>query len=277
MAIRAQWNDDEDEALRRLPWRARVVYLQGIRRYMDYQTGWSGKTRILSYQFFFELLECADHTTAPDPKVSKDGLRAIFTMLERVGLVEWPRGSSQQRGVVFRCLLADTDQSVQKQDAPKTHPRRTQQDAPVEASVNADSGEQDAPKTHPCCTREDAPPPESGIREEDRAPQAEPDAVAPKAKSSRGSRLSISELPDDWRAFVASERPDLDPHFCWQKFHDYWVAVPGQKGVKLDWFATWRNFVRSEYAKKVNGSHDAGTAPANPSLARKTNLTELLA
>lgn len=28
------------------------------------------------------------------------------------------------------------------------------------------------------------------------------------------------------------------------KFRDYWVAQPGQKGVRNDWQATWRNWVR---------------------------------
>jgi hypothetical protein len=28
------------------------------------------------------------------------------------------------------------------------------------------------------------------------------------------------------------------------EFRDYWAAVPGQKGVKLDWPATWRNRIR---------------------------------
>lgn len=30
----------------------------------------------------------------------------------------------------------------------------------------------------------------------------------------------------------------------WAEFVDYWVGVPGQRGVKLDWLATWRNDVR---------------------------------
>ena len=29
------------------------------------------------------------------------------------------------------------------------------------------------------------------------------------------------------------------------KFHDYWKAQPGQRGVKLDWDATWRNWIRN--------------------------------
>lgn len=28
------------------------------------------------------------------------------------------------------------------------------------------------------------------------------------------------------------------------KFRDYWAAQPGQKGVKADWPATWRNWCR---------------------------------
>lgn len=29
-----------------------------------------------------------------------------------------------------------------------------------------------------------------------------------------------------------------------ERFRDYWAAQPGQKGVKTDWPATWRNWVR---------------------------------
>jgi hypothetical protein len=29
-----------------------------------------------------------------------------------------------------------------------------------------------------------------------------------------------------------------------EKFRDYWAAQPGQKGVKTDWTATWRNWLR---------------------------------
>lgn len=29
-----------------------------------------------------------------------------------------------------------------------------------------------------------------------------------------------------------------------ETFKDYWIGVPGQKGIKLDWPATWRNWIR---------------------------------
>lgn len=61
----------------------------------------------------------------------------------------------------------------------------------------------------------------------------------------KGSRLSITELPDDWKAFAEQEEPDLDPIRLFDDFHDYWTGLSGAKAIKKDWAATWRNFVRS--------------------------------
>lgn len=61
----------------------------------------------------------------------------------------------------------------------------------------------------------------------------------------KGSRLSITELPDDWKAFAEQEEPDLDPQRLFENFHDYWNGLSGAKAIKKDWTATWRNFVRS--------------------------------
>lgn len=69
--------------------------------------------------------------------------------------------------------------------------------------------------------------------------------------SSKGSRL-----PNDWIApqvfidFCNSERPELDANFVAEQFKDYWIAQAGSKGVKADWFATWRNWVRRQEAQK---------------------------
>ena len=65
-----------------------------------------------------------------------------------------------------------------------------------------------------------------------------------KLTTKKGSRLTIEVLPDDWRKYCEEHAPDLDPEKAFEDFHDYWVGVPGAKGVKLDWFATWRNFLR---------------------------------
>ena len=72
-------------------------------------------------------------------------------------------------------------------------------------------------------------------------------------ENKRGSRLSKDFIfPSDWLVFCKQERPDLQPVQTFEKFKDYWIAQAGQKGVKLDWFATWRNWVRNTNAPKAN-------------------------
>ena len=69
----------------------------------------------------------------------------------------------------------------------------------------------------------------------------------------RGSRLSQDFcLPNEWNSWARNERPELNVLQTFDKFKDYWIAQAGQKGVKLDWFATWRNWVRNTNAPKVN-------------------------
>ena len=74
-----------------------------------------------------------------------------------------------------------------------------------------------------------------------------------KEKSKKGSRLSqdwfLSKAMGDW---ATQERPDLDVRQVADQFKDYWVAQAGQKGVKLDWDATWRNWIRNTKAVKPN-------------------------
>ena len=72
-------------------------------------------------------------------------------------------------------------------------------------------------------------------------------------KKQRGSRLPADfEMPDDWISFCQTERPDLHPHKIFDGFKDYWVAAP--KGTKLDWTATWRNWVRNQKTEKSQES-----------------------
>ena len=75
----------------------------------------------------------------------------------------------------------------------------------------------------------------------------------PKVESTRGSRLSPDFcLTEEWKDFCQQDRPDLNPSKVFDSFKDYWIAKAGQQGVKLDWFATWRNWVRSQNQAPVN-------------------------
>jgi len=72
-------------------------------------------------------------------------------------------------------------------------------------------------------------------------------------KNKRGSRLALDfSFTKEWEQFCQQTRPELNPVKTFDQFKDYWIAQAGQKGVKLDWFATWRNWVRSTHAPKQN-------------------------
>ncbi len=60
----------------------------------------------------------------------------------------------------------------------------------------------------------------------------------------RASRLTTDSLPPEWSDYCRQKRPELVPQETWERFRDYWRSVPGAKGRKLDWAATWRNWVR---------------------------------
>jgi hypothetical protein len=67
----------------------------------------------------------------------------------------------------------------------------------------------------------------------------------------RGTRLKSGETVT--RAFIeaaealGAQRARIPA--MWDEFVDYWSAVPGSRGCKLDWLATWRNRVRQIVSK----------------------------
>ncbi|WP_052750051.1 hypothetical protein [Gluconobacter oxydans] len=73
-------------------------------------------------------------------------------------------------------------------------------------------------------------------------------APEPKPKSSRAKRGK--RIPADWypspelQAFA--RKNGVDPDHVAEKFRDYWLGVSGERGIKLDWDATWRNWVRND-------------------------------
>lgn len=63
-----------------------------------------------------------------------------------------------------------------------------------------------------------------------------------------------TRLPADWQpdhemiGWAKNERPDLTPILQAQMFRDFWHAKAGKDGAKLDWAATWRNWIRNARA-----------------------------
>jgi hypothetical protein len=95
--------------------------------------------------------------------------------------------------------------------------------------------------------------------------ERETEAETKKEKKTLGKRLANDfSFPLEWEQFCKETRPELHPTRTFDQFKDYWIAQVGQKGVKLDWFATWRNWVRSTNAPKQNPA-DIGRVTVPPS------------
>ena len=83
-------------------------------------------------------------------------------------------------------------------------------------------------------------------------------------------------MPEDWIAFCQTERPDLNPQKVFDSFKDYWVAKAGNQGVKLDWTATWRNWIRNQnIAKPLFNKADVAHVTVPSSSNRDPALVKL--
>lgn len=73
-----------------------------------------------------------------------------------------------------------------------------------------------------------------------------------KTTRKRGTRLAFEELPDDWRDWADGFRDHyctgdlIDTDRTWRIFRDHFKTTAGKSAVKLDWFATWKNWLRRD-------------------------------
>jgi len=88
------------------------------------------------------------------------------------------------------------------------------------------------------------------------APSESQQITQPAKPKQEGSRL-----PDGWQPTQAHidfalsvGLSEEEAHYEAAKFRDYWCAIPGQRGRKRDWFATWRNWVRKAASSRQRGA-----------------------
>jgi hypothetical protein len=122
--------------------------------------------------------------------------------------------------------------------------KRTQENAEKRPDKDTDTDKEDRERGAPP-SGDAAPPDPEDVGEQEAKPPA-------KRKAERGERLRAflerqgeNETAQAWGEWALKEglSPSEINHEM-QKFCDYWHAIPGQKGVKLDWLATWRLWVR---------------------------------
>lgn len=83
-------------------------------------------------------------------------------------------------------------------------------------------------------------------------------------RQKRGSRLPEDFTVDgDMREWARGNCPDLDIARETQKFKNYWASCSGSKAVKLDWKATWRNWMLNAMEYKNGKTTTVRTRPTN--------------
>jgi hypothetical protein len=68
-------------------------------------------------------------------------------------------------------------------------------------------------------------------------------------------------LPPLWAEWALQQQPTwttADVQFVAEKFRDHWAALPGSRGMKVDWFAAWRNWCRNEQPFSHHRAADNG-------------------
>jgi hypothetical protein len=92
--------------------------------------------------------------------------------------------------------------------------------------------------------------------------ETETETEKPSGPRKRGTRIEPDWRPPstevDWRR--ENGISDLVARRELPKFIDYWTAKPGRDGVKLDWLATWRNWLRNAQEREPT---PPGQRPAN--------------
>lgn len=180
--------------------------------------------------------------------ISRLADRGLITVRKRVStnsneyllhVDRWTENGSTENGTTQKGDIPKTEQrSSQKRDDGSTENGTTVVPKTGHYSINTQSDTQSTTQSESL--------PERTPWETDHFDNTVKKIEKPKRQATdKGSRLSITELPDDWKAFAEQEEPDLDPKRLFENFKDYWNGLSGAKAIKKDWKGTWRNFVRS--------------------------------
>lgn len=116
----------------------------------------------------------------------------------------------------------------------------------------------------------------SGMTDSDMLPAPYIDPITNPAPAKRkkadpkGHRLPDDfTVTDDMRAWAAEKAPGAgwDDH---EAFCDYWRGIPGARGRKTDWVATWRNWMRKASAEpgRSRGTRTGDPAPRSTTSER---------
>ena len=159
-------------------------------------------------------------------------------------------------------------QSPHVKELPSTNPAPDQHGA----STNP------APDQHGVSTEPAALIPDSGLLIPDtREGRVSPSAKPPQLKISKaikGTRFpKDAPLPDEWRAYAKTTRPDLDVQVAYDKFRRDYSSRVGGAALRSDWFPVWQTWIDNEHVKRGSATPPAVTVLPPPVVPPAMPLT----
>lgn len=228
--IKPEFWDSPDTAKAEL--RTRLLYIAMWNWADDYGIGDATAGRLINFAFPNDDLSAADYPRIL-ADVSRDFAVVFFTFAGRPYYVipAW-----------------DEHQRTEK----KAKPKAGLFEAAQEAIAAAQHGVQESPTNGA-----EVPPLAADLpsleREQGKGNRGTGEVV--EAPRKRGTRLNPEWRPDQSSIdAIKAECPRVDLKAEHRKFVDYWIAQSGQRGTKLDWDATWRNWMRNAKPTQTNGT-----------------------
>jgi hypothetical protein len=122
--------------------------------------------------------------------------------------------------------------------------------------------EKDSGESHESLTPDLRPPTSDHDPDRQHAPEAPADSRV-SGKSNQGTRLAEDWQPSEGSRAVAAKHAltDAELESAVTEFKNYWLALPGSKGRKLDWDRTFQNRIAENAGRKrrlpASGAHPA--------------------
>lgn len=252
-----QLNSDELNALAGLPSLHVHLYVLAIRQKMDFKSGIVGAKKgcYISWQYLHEAVWINPEAGITYKQPTKNQLRRAVKKLEKKGLLTV---LSDEKHLVFKCLLAITDNSAQNQADRKTTPRPTEKQHPQNPLKSSLELVDNLPGRHTLNAQADIHPyAVKDIKKKDNT------IVLSKKESARRKQLPPNFEVTEHHMQLAFKNQWPNPHDEIQAFKDY---HEGRGNVMLDWDKAFYTWLRN--AKKFNKQGAANAVNAGSSAVR---------
>ncbi|WP_330438800.1 hypothetical protein OHB44_27915 [Micromonospora sp. NBC_00821] len=197
-----------------------------------------------------KLITAALWPLEDDPREALARVSGDLTSLSTAGLIA--RYEVSGRHYLF-IVGWDEHQRVSHPSKPR-YPRPAEPLTSEDTTESAPSGE--APETLASLPENLVPEQGAGSREQGAGSRDMP--------RKRGTRIPDDfAVSDDMKAWFATNCPGVNGQRETQKFRNYWSAKTGQAATKLDWAATWRNWMLTAAERGGSPTSGARTTGAN--------------